>query len=139
MSQGNFRSAFKEWFYLFSSSCRCRQRHKPAHTRTNTLSATIWRTALVCYMAGVRSTFPLIAAEWTQHIFCMHKLPWWLSGKESACNSVATGGVGSVPRSGKSSGGGQGNWLQYCCLENSMDRGAWWATQPMELQSRTLP
>ena len=34
----------------------------------------------------------------------------------------------SVPGLGRSSGGGNGNPLQYSCLENSMDRGAWWAT-----------
>ena len=37
------------------------------------------------------------------------------------------GGAGSVPGSGRSPGGGNGNPLQYSCLENSMDRGAWWA------------
>ena len=34
---------------------------------------------------------------------------------------------GSIPRSGRSPGGGHGNPLQYSCLENPMDRGAWWA------------
>ena len=34
----------------------------------------------------------------------------------------------SIPGSGKSPGGGNGNPLQYLCLENPMDRGAWWAT-----------
>ena len=42
-------------------------------------------------------------------------------GKESACNA---GDPGSVPRLGKSPGEGNGNPLQYSCLENSMDRGA---------------
>ena len=46
-------------------------------------------------------------------------------GKESACNA---GDVGSVPGSGWSSGEGNGNPLQHSCLENSMDREAWWAT-----------
>ena len=36
--------------------------------------------------------------------------------------------VSSVPGSGRSPGIGNGNALQYSCLENSMDRGAWWAT-----------
>ena len=36
--------------------------------------------------------------------------------------------AGSIPGSGKSPGGGNGNPLQYSCLENIMDRGAWWAT-----------
>ena len=36
--------------------------------------------------------------------------------------------VGLIPGSGRSPGGGHGNLLQYSCLENPMDRGAWWAT-----------
>ena len=36
--------------------------------------------------------------------------------------------VGSIPGSGRFPGGGQGNPLQYSCLENTKDRGAWWAT-----------
>ena len=47
-------------------------------------------------------------------------------------NLPANGGdvwnAGSIPRSGRSPGVGNGNPLQYCCLENSTDRGAWWAT-----------
>ena len=35
---------------------------------------------------------------------------------------------GSIPGMGRSPGGGHGNPLQYSCLENPMDRGAWWAT-----------
>ena len=53
------------------------------------------------------------------------KHPWWLSGKGSACN---TGDPSSTPRSGKSPGEGNGSPLQYSCLGNPMDRGAWWAT-----------
>ena len=36
--------------------------------------------------------------------------------------------TGSIPGSGRSPGGGHGNPLQYSCLDNFMDRGAWWAT-----------
>ena len=46
-------------------------------------------------------------------------------GKESACNA---GDPGSIPRLGRSRGQGNGNPLQYSCLENPMDREAWWAT-----------
>ena len=53
--------------------------------------------------------------------------PWWLSGKESACDAEDEGDVGSIPGSGTSSGGGHGNPLQYSCLGNPMDRGAWQA------------
>ena len=38
------------------------------------------------------------------------------------------GDVGSIPGSGRSPGEGNGNPLQYSCLENPMDGGAWWAT-----------
>ena len=38
------------------------------------------------------------------------------------------GNVGSIPGLGRSPGEGTGNLLQYSCLENPMDRGAWWAT-----------
>ena len=42
--------------------------------------------------------------------------------------------MGSAPGSGRSLGGEHGNTLQYSCLENPMDRGAWQAIQPMGLQ-----
>ena len=44
--------------------------------------------------------------------------------------------MGSVPGSGRSSGGGHNNPLQYPCLENPMDRGAWQATVPSIAQSQ---
>ena len=46
-------------------------------------------------------------------------------GKESAYNAEDPG---LIPRSGRSPGEGNGNPLQYSCLENPMDRGAWQAT-----------
>ena len=46
-------------------------------------------------------------------------------GKESACNA---GDSGLIPESGTSPGEGNGNPLQYSCLENPMNRGAWWTT-----------
>ena len=45
--------------------------------------------------------------------------------KESACNA---GDLDSIPGLGRSPGEGNGNPLQYSCLENPVDRGAWWAT-----------
>ena len=47
------------------------------------------------------------------------------SGRESACQA---GDTDSIPGWGSSPGEGNGNPLQYSCLENPMDRGAWWAT-----------
>ena len=43
-------------------------------------------------------------------------------------NARDTRDTGSIPGSGRFLGGGHGNPLQYSCLENSKDRGAWWAT-----------
>ena len=52
-------------------------------------------------------------------------LPWWLSGKETTCN---VGDTSSVSGLGRVPGEGNGNPLQYFCLGNPMDRGAWWVT-----------
>ena len=53
---------------------------------------------------------------------------------KSACNA---GDSGLIPESGRSPGGGNGNPLQYSCLENSEHRGAWWATDHGVTKSRT--
>ena len=60
--------------------------------------------------------------------------PGGSEGKASACNA---GNPGSIPWSGRSPGEGNGNPLQYSCLENPMDRGAWWATVPGVAKSQT--
>ena len=54
--------------------------------------------------------------------------------KASACNA---GHLGSIPGSGRYPGEGNGNPLQYSCLENPMDRGAWWATAHGVMKSWT--
>ena len=51
--------------------------------------------------------------------------PGGSNGKEYSCNA---GDLGSIPGSGRFPGKWSGKPLQYSCLENSMDRGAWWAT-----------
>ena len=51
--------------------------------------------------------------------------------------SANAGGVGLIPGSGRSPGEGNGNPLQYSCLENPMDRGAWRATVPGVAKSQT--
>ena len=60
--------------------------------------------------------------------------PGRLDGKESTHNA---GDLGSTPELGRSPGGGHGYQLQYSCLENPMDRGAWWATVRGVTKSRT--
>ena len=56
-------------------------------------------------------------------------------GKESTCNS---GDLGLIPGSETSPGEGNGNPLQYSCLENSTDRGAWQGMVPGVAKSGTL-
>ena len=62
--------------------------------------------------------------------------PGGSDGKESICNA---GDQGLIPGSGRSPGEGKGNPLQYSCLENPMDRGAWWATVHGATKSWTRP
>ena len=54
--------------------------------------------------------------------------------KNLPTNAGDVGHAGSIPGSGGSPGGGNGNPLQYSCLEKSMDRGAWWAIQSIAVQ-----
>ena len=61
-------------------------------------------------------------------IFIVEFLLQLFSGKESTCNAGAAGDSGLIPGLGRFPGGGHGNPLQYSCLENPMDRGAWHAT-----------
>ena len=62
--------------------------------------------------------------------------PGGATGKESAYNAGDVGDVGLIPGSGRSSGGGPGNSIQYSGWENPMDRGAWWATVYRVTQSQ---
>ena len=60
--------------------------------------------------------------------------PGGSDGKDSMCN---VGDLVSIPGLGRSPGGGHGNPLQYSCLENLMDRGAWRATVHGAAKSQT--
>ena len=67
-------------------------------------------------------------------LFSPQGFPGGLDRKESACNA---GDLGSVPSSGGSPGEGNGYPIQYSCLENPMDRGAWRATVHGVAKSQT--
>ena len=75
-----------------------------------------------------------IPVQWLYYIlYYIHCTTLWgvfsgSAGKESSCNAGDTGDQGFIPGSGRSPGGGNGNPLQDSCLENPVDRGAWWAT-----------
>ena len=80
------------------------------------------------YNAGDPSSIPGLGRsprEGISHPSSILELPWCLDSKESACN---VGDLGSIPGLGRSSGEGYGNPLQYSCLENPMDKGAWQGT-----------
>ena len=74
---------------------------------------------------------------------CVHiwGFPGGTGGKKKKKYPPANAGdvrdLGSIPGSGRSLGGGHGNPLQNSCLENFMDRGAWWATIHRVAKSRT--
>ena len=57
--------------------------------------------------------------------------------KNPPANGGAAGDAGFIPGLGRPSGVGNGNPLQYSCLENSMDRGVWWGTVHEVARSRT--
>ena len=78
----------------------------------------------------------MVAAKWGLGFkiwLSSSRLPCNSRGKESASNA---GYLGSITGSG-SLGRGHGNPLQYSCLENPMDRGAWWAIVYGVAKSRT--
>ena len=85
---------------------------------TEELSHSYWQLPFESDMEGIRA-------------------PPGLSGKESTCKAAATGNRNFIPGSGRSPGGRHGNPLQYSCLENPMDRGAWWATVHGVTKSQT--
>ena len=58
-------------------------------------------------------------------------------GSDSTASACNAGDLGSLPGSGRSPEEGNGSPLQYSCLENPMDRGAWWATVHGAAKSRT--
>ena len=73
-----------------------------------------------------------------EHILWSNKKREVFPGGSVVKNPPANAGdVGSIPASGRSSGEGNGNPLQYSCMENPMDRGAWLATVHRVAKSQT--
>ena len=80
------------------------------------LSDDAWPLEPLCHSFMKFQFKDLLCARWG--------FPSSSHGKASAYNA---GDPGSIPGSGRSSGEGNGNPLQYSCLENFIDRGSWWA------------
>ena len=70
--------------------------------------------------------------SFSQSVACpfilFNKVLGFPGGLEVKASASSAGDLGSIPGSGRSPGEGNGNPLQYSCLENPVDRGAWWAT-----------
>ena len=87
---------------------------------------------LVNFSEHVQKEINNISGLWKTYVFCCRiNLVFWYCfpcssvGKESACDA---GDQGSIPGSGRYPGEANGNPLQYSCLENPKDRGAWQTT-----------
>ena len=66
-----------------------------------------------------------------------HLLKQFLGSSDNKESTYNTGDPGVIPRSGRSTGKGKGNPLQYSCLENPMDGGTWQATVHRVAKSQT--
>ena len=96
-------------------------------------SDTEWPKSMRIVLGGTHTPDGYLGHFFLKNIYSFMWLPpalvvrasWWLSGKQSACH---VGDLGLTPGLGRSSGEGKGYPLQYSCLGNPMDRGAWRAT-----------
>ena len=95
-----------------------------SQNRTHSYVGDFWRKSQLCIFVPLKT-----------HDYTLRRgFSGGSVGKESAYNA---GELGSIPGSERSPGEGNGNPLQYACLENSMDRGAWWATVHEVTKSQT--
>ena len=90
---------------------------------------------VLCTQSILVVSFLHICASISQVWYSGYRLiPGGSEDKASACHA---GDQGLIPGLGRSPGEGNGNPLQYSCLENPMDGGAWWATVHGVTKSRT--
>ena len=105
--------------FLFQSTVQ--SFHAPVKSNPNLFLSFISRYPILSFFESLCCHF-LIGAVLSGFSIPLG-FPGGSAGKESACKA---GDTGSIPGSGRSTGEGNGYPLQYSCLENSMDRGAWW-------------
>ena len=90
----------------------------------------------VCYSGPTGFSFfqrlcpapSLMFLLWTKRGVVWGLLLGFLAGSEVKASACTVGGLGLIPGLGRSPGEGNGNTVQYSCLQNPMDGGAWWAT-----------
>ena len=80
-----------------------------------------------------QAEFPMLYSNFPLAIF-----PGGTGSKEPPANTGDIRDADLIPGSGRYPGGGHGNPLQYSCLENPMDRGAWWATVKSQTRLKQL-
>ena len=102
----------------------------PAHHASSSCSS-LWKHFFFC-----RSTLPRRFRRKKNLFHFKQDILDGSAGKESACHTEDIGGTSLVPGSGRP-GKGSGYPLQYSCLENPMDRGAWWPTAQSIGKSQT--
>ena len=92
-----------------------------------------WDLCTGLHLGRAREEFFFAFCYTVQHL----GLPQWLISKESACDAGDTGNTCSIPGSGRSPAEGHSNPLQYSCMGNPKDRGAWKATVHGVAKSQT--
>ena len=129
VGQLQFHSLLTLMECTFSSKAHSLKIHMwGTHCITESMPASAMETTsnFHSFRTGPKVGKPITVLSWD--IALLRKTSGFSGGsvsKESACNARD---LGSIPRSGRSPGGGNSYPLQYSCLENSMDRGAWRAT-----------
>ena len=103
-------------------------------TRLKRLSSSSNNGTNIQSMAKILTSHPVIISSHPLLLLNKGFLDVGSDDKESACNA---GDLGAIPGSARSPEEGKGHPLQYSCLENSMDRGAWQATVHGVQKSRT--
>ena len=100
----------------------------------------LWEEFIYTWFKFFKALFRFCISSWAKFcsrctfLFCF---PGGITGKEPISQRRRCKNAGSIPRLGRSPGGGHGNPLQYYCLENPRDRGAWRATVHTFPKSRT--
>ena len=70
-------------------------------------------------------------------LYLYFQIYWYIGGSDGKESAYKVGDPGSIPGLGRSPGNGNGNPVQYSCLENSMDRGSWSAIVYGVIESQT--
>ena len=115
---------------LNPSPLHCRQIHYPlSHQGSQMYMYIDWNMCIYAYICVCVCVYTQVCVACVSLCVCVYVgFPGSSVGKEFFCNAGDTGDMGFIPGSERSPGEVNGSPLHYSCLENPMDRGAWWAT-----------